>query len=391
MQVWHFSEMAYHPAWDELGHSLRNTIPSRACDPKVAADLYHRYLDEWALCDELDLNIMVNEHHASATCIDSVCTVPMAILARETKKARLLCLGMPIANRFDAVRVAEEYSMIDVISRGRVEMGFVKGSPLEIAPANSNPVNMMERFWKAHDLIIKAMTTHDGPFNWEGRYFQYRNVNVWPRPYQAPHPPVWITAGSHESAQQVAEHGYVIATLNTGYTRTPALFDAYRQKARAVGKSDAADRFAYLALIGVGDTKEEGYRLAHQVADYSRTTPRAVTEHFSPPGYNPLPVHAKMLRADGKGPVGAIMTVESRNGRRIDASTATVDDFIDAGLVFAGTPDMVFDQIKQFHDHVGGFGHLLMMAQGGHISHKDTTANLKLFSKEVLPRLAELG
>ena len=62
----------------------------------------------------------------------------MAILARETKKIRLLCLGMPIANRMDAVRVAEEYSMIDVISRGRLEMGFVKGSPFEVTPANSD-------------------------------------------------------------------------------------------------------------------------------------------------------------------------------------------------------------------------------------------------------------
>lgn len=391
MQVWHFSEMAYHPAWDELGHSLRNTVPSRACDPKVAADLYHRYLDEWAMCDDLGLNIMTNEHHASATCIDSVCTIPMAILARETKKARLLCLGMPIANRFDAVRVAEEYSMIDVISRGRVEMGLVKGSPLEIMPANSHPVNMMERFWEAHDLIIKAMTTHDGPFNFEGKYFHYRNVNVWPRPYQAPHPPVWITAGSHESARQVAEKGYVLATLNTGYTRTPALFDAYRQRAAEVGTSTRPDRLAYLALVGVGTTKEEGFRRAHEVADYSRTTPRAVTEHFYPPGYNPLNVSATALKSSGQGPSGSVLTVQARDGRRIDATKAKVEDFIDAGLVFAGTPDMVFQQIKAFHDHVGGFGHLLMMAQGGHISHKDTVGNLTLFSKEVLPRLAELG
>ena len=68
----------------------------------------------------------------------------------------------------------------------------------------------------------------------------------------------------------------------------------------------------------------------------------------------------------------------------------TVDEFIDAGVAFAGPPDMVFDQIKEFHDHVGGLGQLLMMGQGGHISHEDTVANLKLFSKEVLPRLEEL-
>ena len=84
MKVWHFSEMAYHPAWPHLGDSYRVVIPSRLYDPKNGADLYHRYLDEWALCDELGINIMTNEHHATATCADSVCTIPMAILARET-------------------------------------------------------------------------------------------------------------------------------------------------------------------------------------------------------------------------------------------------------------------------------------------------------------------
>ncbi len=120
----------------------------------------------------------------------------MAILARETKKVRLLALGMPIGNRNDPIRVAEEYSMIDVISRGRLEMGFVKGVPFEISPANTNPADLTERFWEAHDLILKAMTSHDGPFNWEGTHFQYRSVNVWPRPYQQPHPPVWTPVGS---------------------------------------------------------------------------------------------------------------------------------------------------------------------------------------------------
>jgi alkanesulfonate monooxygenase SsuD/methylene tetrahydromethanopterin reductase-like flavin-dependent oxidoreductase (luciferase family) len=391
MQVWHFSELAYHPAWEELGDSLRNVIPSRVFDPKLGADLYHRYLDEWALCDELGLNIMMNEHHATATCIDSVVTVPMSIMARETKKARLLCLGMPLANRQDAVRVAEEYAMIDVISRGRLEMGFVKGAPFEVYPANSNPADLMERFWESHDLILQAMTSHDGPFNFEGKYYQYRQVNIWPRPYQQPHPPVWITVSSPETCATVAEKGYVIATLNTGFTRTRGLYDAYRNRAAALGKPANNDRFAYLALIGVGNTKEEGYRRAHQIGDYSRTTPRTARQFWSPPGYNPLPISAQGVKAGPGAALGSIFTILGRNGRRIDAMTATVDDFIDAGLMFAGTPDMVYDQIKDFYDTVGGFGHLLMMGQGGHISHDDTVANLKLFSQEVLPRVAELN
>ena len=54
----------------------------------------------------------------------------------------------------------------------------------------------MDRFWEAHDFIIKAMTSHDEPFNWEGEHFHYRQVNIWPRPWQQPHPPVWSTTGS---------------------------------------------------------------------------------------------------------------------------------------------------------------------------------------------------
>ena len=69
----------------------------------------------------------------------------------------------------------------------------------------------------------------------------------------------------------------------------------------------------------------------------------------------------------------------------------SVDEAIDAGLSFAGTPDDVFDQLRAFYDHVGGFGHLLMMAQGGLLNHEETVANLKLFSKEILPRVGELA
>jgi len=78
-----------------------------------------------------------------------------------------------------------------------------------------------------------------------------------------------------------------------------------------------------------------------------------------------------------------------RNGRLVETDRATVEDFIDAGICFAGTPDMVVEQMKAFWGHVGGFGHLLMMGQGGHITHEDTVDNLTMFSKEVLPRLAQ--
>ena len=390
MQVWHFSEMAYHPAWPSLDETYRVTIPSRLFDPKVGADLYHRYLDEWALCDELGINIMTNEHHATATCADSVCTIPMAILARETKKVRLLALGMPIGNRNDPIRVAEEYATIDVISRGRLDMGFVKGVPFEISPANTNPADLVERFWEAHDLILKAMTSHDGPFNWEGTHFQYRSVNVWPRPYQEPHPPVWTPVGSEGSAREAAARGITIGVLNTGWVRTPGIFKAYRDSAAQAGRAMSPDKLAYMALIGVGDTREEGYSRADQILGYSRTSGIVSPQFANPPGYVPAKGAAQMLKMGG-AMVARATRVQTKDGRPINPRTMSVEEAIGGGLCFAGTPDEVYAQLKAFYDHVGGFGHLLMMGQGGTISHEDTIGNLTMFSKEVLPRLSELG
>ena len=111
MKVWHFSEMAYHPAWPELGDSYRVTIPSRLFDPKVGADLYHRFIDEWLYADEEGLDIQINEHHQTPTCVDPAAPIILGILARQTKRARLLILGNPIGNRTQPIRVAPDASV----------------------------------------------------------------------------------------------------------------------------------------------------------------------------------------------------------------------------------------------------------------------------------------
>ena len=136
MRGWYFSEMAYHPAW-EAGPAARLAARGAAVEQlrsaRSAHGLLNRYLDEFALCDEVGLDIMVNEHHSTATCMTVSVPMALAIIARETKRARLLSLGTPIANRPDPVRVAEEMAWLDVLSGGRLEMGLVKGAPYEIA------------------------------------------------------------------------------------------------------------------------------------------------------------------------------------------------------------------------------------------------------------------
>ncbi len=383
MRVFHFTEQPYSPAWKDHGGALRITIPNRRLDPKLAGDLYHRYYDEWQLADEIGFDIMVNEHHSTATCMASTVVVTLSILARITKKARLLVLGYPLVHRPDPLRAAEELSTIDVISRGRLEMGFVKGVPSEFTPSNANPVGVEERFWEAHDFIIKAMTSHDGPFNWESENYHYRQVNIWPRPLQQPHPPVWSTTGSKHNAQRLGEKGYVMATLGTGYATRP-LYDAYRDGYReAHHHAPPADRFAYLGLVAVGATEAEARRRGELVADYLRTLPFTPAPFRNPPGFISVDDNVRLMKAAGRPPKRSF----TKDGRAINMMTGSVQDLIDAGIMFCGTPDQVYDQIIDFCDHCGGMGNLLSMSHAGFMSHDDTVENLTLFAKEVLPRL----
>jgi len=381
MRIYQFSEQPYYPGWDKHSGTLRVTFPNRICDPHIAADLFHRFYDEYQLCDELGLDIMLNEHHQSATCMSSAVVIGLAVLARITKQARLLVLGYPIGHRPDPLRVAEELSTIDVISRGRLDMGFIKGIPYEIAASNRNPTELMDRFWEAHDFIIKAMTTHDEVFNWEGEYFHYRQVNVWPRVWQEPHPPVWSTTGSTSQARVLGGRGYVMATLGTGYG-TRKIYDAYRKGYVAkFGHAPGADRFAYLGLVAVADDKDEARKRGDLIAGYLRTSPIVALPFRNPPGYLPPEDNARLLR--GETPPRTF----TKQGRVINMQTASIDDLIDAGVLFCGTPDEVHEQIVDFCEHCGGMGNLLMMGHGAALTHAQTVDNLSLFAREVLPRL----
>src|SRR2546421_6694731 len=380
MRFYQFTEQPYPDAWKDHGGSLRVNLPSRKCDPTIAADLFHRYYDEWLLADELGFDIMLNEHHQTATCMSATVVVGLSVLARETRRARLLVLGYPIGHRQDPLRVTEELSTIDVISRGRLDMGFIKGVPYEFAASNANPVGVMDRFWDAHDFIIRAMTSHDGPFNWESEFFHDRQVNIWPRPWQQPHPPVWSTTGSKSNARVLGERGYVMAVLGSGYN-TRMLYDAYREGFLASFKRPPApDRFAYLALVAIARDEAEARRRAELVAAYLRTGAMVRAPFKYPPGYFSVEDTARLLR--GFVPERSF----TKDRRVIDMRTASVQDLMDAALMFCGTPDQVFRQIADFIDYTGGLGNLLCMAQGGHLSHADTVDNLTLLATEVMPR-----
>jgi alkanesulfonate monooxygenase SsuD/methylene tetrahydromethanopterin reductase-like flavin-dependent oxidoreductase (luciferase family) len=377
MEFWQFSETAYpYLPPEESYESIRVQLPNEVMDPERAAGLWDRYLREWQVADEAGLNVMINEHHQTATCLDPAAPVVAGILGRTTRDARILILGNPIANRKDPVRVAEEMALVDVLSRGRLEVGFVRGVPYEVSAVNSKPVMMSERMWEAHDLILKAWTTHDGPFNWEGRFFQQRHVNIWPRPYQQPRPPVWVTALTPASAGQIAEQGHVIASFLTGFDGTRKIFDAYRARCAGLGRpAPADDRFGYAALTYTGRTDDEGMAGAEKLMWYVKAN-KVPFHHVQPPGYTPYFVRASGLRGERSA---------------YDFQRLTLQQLIDDGIAFAGSPDTVREQIENFYRRVGGFGHLLLMGQAGFLEHDETVRGIETFASEVKPKLAGLS
>jgi alkanesulfonate monooxygenase SsuD/methylene tetrahydromethanopterin reductase-like flavin-dependent oxidoreductase (luciferase family) len=379
VKTWYFSECPYPALPDpDTYDSIRVWLPSRNYDPRIGAGLYDMYLDLWQQADEVGLNVMANEHHQTATCLVPAVPIVAGILARTTKQARILILGNPIANRRDPLRVAEEMSMIDNLSRGRLEVGFVRGVPFEVLPANSRPTGMHERMWEAHDLILKAWETTDGPFSWEGNW-HYRHVNLWPRPYQEPHPPVWVTGTSPSSVPPVAERGHVMACFVTGADAARTLYETYRAAYKAAHDREAdADRLAYGVQVFVGDSEQEaleGAQVLRWYFDANKVPPYLA----NPPGYSPPKRAAAVVASTAPVP-------QARQ-----AKNRSLDWMIENGVMFAGTPDTVVEQITRFYDHVGGFGHILMMGHAGPLEYGPTARSLELYAKEVAPRLQQLG
>ena len=103
-------------------------VPNRYFDRDVGARLYDEYLDEMVYAEDVGFDaIMLNEHHGTPFCMGAVMNVEASILARITKRARIVLLGNPLPLSDNPVRLAEELAMIDMISRGRLVSGFVRG------------------------------------------------------------------------------------------------------------------------------------------------------------------------------------------------------------------------------------------------------------------------
>jgi len=374
MKFTYFHLMPYAGLPDDFEERFSSpslTYPNRYFDPQLGVELYHRYLDELEYADELGFDgIAVNEHHQSAYGLMPSPNLMAAALARRTSKARLMVLGNAIGIRGNPLRVAEEIAMLDHLSRGRVVSGFVRGIGWEYFAHSVNPTRSRARFEEAHDLIIKAWTTRE-PFQWVSPNYEFRYVNVWPRPLQQPHPPIYIPgAGSTETMRWVAQHQYSYMSVYAPSSLTKRWFDGYRSASEEAGIDPDPEKIVFSVPLYVAETDEKAHAQARGPVEW--LFHKGLKQGFElifPPGYMTPGSMRGMLSSGFAG-----------------FANMTYEDLLREHIVIAGSPDTVGETLERLRDSLG-FGSVNVLMCIGDMPHERVISSMDLFAGKVMPAL----
>ena len=379
MQFTFFHLMPYRPLDMVERHKHRSgwvVLPNALYDPKKGADEYESYINQLVDAEKLGFDVIaVNEHHQTAYGMMPAPNLIAAALIQRTKRAKIAVLGRALPLSSNPIYIAEEFSMLDNLSRGRLIAGFVRGIGTEYHATGLNPWFSHERFQEAHDLIVAAWT-RPGPFEFEGQHYNFRYVNLWPRPYQQPHPPIWIPSqGSSETIRWASDpvRKYPFLVTFSSQELVIRYLDMYREEARKHGYEAVGSQLGWAAPIYVADTDERakaeaGRAIESLFNDYLNNP----WEMLLPPGYMSL---SSMQR-----------TMKMRKSLGTLAKRLTVDDLMASGTAVIGSPKSVRAQIERVREKTG-FNRLVTMLQFGVLPDDLTRRNMELFAAEVMPHL----
>jgi alkanesulfonate monooxygenase SsuD/methylene tetrahydromethanopterin reductase-like flavin-dependent oxidoreductase (luciferase family) len=361
--------------YDQKHNSAWITLPNSYYDPKKGAKLYNRYLDELEYADQLGFDgVCVNEHHQNAYGLMPQPGVMAGALARRTKKVKIAILGRALPLLNNPLTVAEEFAMVDNITEGRFIAGFVRGIGAEYHAWSSNPADSHDRFHEAHDLILRAWT-EPGPFAFEGKHYQFEYVNLWPRPYQTPRPPIWIPSqGSSETIEWAShpDRRYTYLQTFTPVAMLAKYMQMYKDLAAGHGYEASEDQLGWSVPLYVAETDEIARREAQpHIENFLNKFLRMPKEMLLPPGYLSL-----------KSMLG-VMKAKSSIGTK-----QTIDDVIDKGMFICGSPETVRQKLEQYQSEIG-FGHLLTLLQFGTLPAELTRKNMEIYANEVMPYLRD--
>ena len=338
-------------------------LPPGLYEAEVGEQVFQRVLDRVAYIEELGFDwVSVSEHHYSARILSPSPIVMASHLAAHLSKLKIAVLG-PIMPLNNPVRVAEELAMLDNLTKGRLVVGMLRGTPNENLVYGVKPEEARERTSEGMELVLKAWT-EPYPFGWEGRHYQYRTISAWPRPMQQPFPPTYSLGTSRESCEFAARHGLGLGVSFGPFAAMSAVTRYYREQCALHGWAPTPEQLIYRANILVADNDaaaQEGLRLREQRSESAFPMRPAVRD--------------------------AINQFDVRNIAGVPRQALR-----EGGLptTFVGSPDTVIKQIRQCREEVGVGVLDLAFQQFSTEDPQRIQRSLDLFGTEVLPQIREL-
>ncbi len=385
MKVFVFDLLAYDANLDHLKNGeteLPYPLAGRYFDADTAMRTYEEHLDAWEALDRFGYDgVGFNEHHCSPYGLMNSPNLMAASAAQRTKNLKLLIYGnlLPV---HQPLRLAEDLAMIDCLSKGRLISGFARGIPREYQVHNVPLPDSRARFEEAYDIITRAWT--EEVFSYEGKFWSYKDVALWPRPVQRPRPPIWIpVVGSQESIAFAAKHD---CPITPGLGRARGLRDDiiryYAKCLSAAGHRITPNHLSLGITAYVADSKAQALReYGPHILYFNRTL-------FSHGNFT----ETEMQRQTGYSSQASTDYVRPENLRaaqnlRSEFRNLTMEQLEEqAETMPMGTADEVIERIIAAADSAGANTVQLAMNRGA-LPHDLFMAQIERFAREVLPAL----
>jgi alkanesulfonate monooxygenase SsuD/methylene tetrahydromethanopterin reductase-like flavin-dependent oxidoreductase (luciferase family) len=296
----------------------------------------------------------VAEHHSTPLGMAPSPSVFLSAVAQRTQRLRFgpLVYALPL---YHPLRMVEEICMLDQMSRGRLEIGFGRGSsPNELIYYGQDPEQSQQVYAEALELILKGLTERSLTFH--GKFFDVEAVPMELEPYQKPHPPIWYGLHAPESAHRAARKGLRVVSLDP-VPATCASFDVFRASWREAWGGTP------LPLMGLGRFVVVAETDAAALAIARRAYPRW---------------HQSFTH------------LHRRHGRtNVHPRPPTFDELAAVGQGIAGAPPTVAAFLRE---QVVGTGSNYLVGQFafGDLSLAETLQSVDLFARHVMPALADL-
>jgi len=329
--------------------------------------LLHEALEQVVLADQLGIDFAweVEHHFLEEYSHSSAPEVFLAAAAARTKRIRLgHGIRQVIPSYNHPARVAEALATLDLLSDGRVELGFGEGATRhEIhgfgIPAKQKRALALEAAEQIANMMV--MTPYPG---FKGAGFEMPCRNVIPKPLQKPHPPLWMACTNRETIKLAAQLG--VGALAFSFV-DPEEARGWAQTYYGIVKSDACvpighsvnANIAMVSGFSVHDDGAEAVRRGQEGFEFFGYALQSLVMRPSTPGRTTL--WADFQRQRGQG--GQLISVRGAAG--------------------IGTPAQVRDDLRRFED--AGVDQVIFLQQAGNNRHDHICDSLRKFALEVMP------